>query len=147
MLNDVIAAFTLIVALLGLILLWRNRRRRFLAALLACLLIVGGFYVWRNYHQERQNERAYEREVAAKEEQVIDLLCENDANYEEIYAKTSQGFSDKTLNDAIDDLMQAKQSVTIKMTEVPFPDSKRQVLVRLFHLKTRDSCHAHSNLR
>lgn len=105
-------------------------------ALVTTILIVGAYLV-REFYQTKQQEKAYEQELKSKEEQVVRLLCGGDTNYEDLYTKTSLGFSDKTLNDAIDDMMQNKHKLT---TEWPIihisvlPDN-RAIPVRLFHVE------------
>jgi hypothetical protein len=134
--HEIIDTIALITSILALIPLWRDQGRRALALIFLFLVIIFGAYIWWNYHRERAEERVHELELLHKEQQVIDLLCHAGANYEEIYSKTTLGFANGILDDAIDDLMQNKQLVTIDDISVKYPGTPpRDLTVRMFNVK------------
>ncbi len=134
--HEIVDTIALIASILALIPLWRDQGRRVLAIISICLVIIFGAYIWWNYNREKVEERAHEQELLHKEQQVIDLLCHDGANYEEIYSKTTLGFANGILDDAIDDLMQNKQLVTIDDVSVKYPGPPpRNLTVRIFKAK------------
>ena len=148
LLHSTIDVFAVIVGILGLVALFiepteKDRRKTFLKlALVVAILIVGGYLGWESYQAKKQ-ETAYQEELKSKEEQVARLLCGGDTNYEELYTKTSLGFSDKVLNDAIDDMMQNQHKLVTDWPIVHIsvlPDN-RAIPVRLFHVDPA-SCQA-----
>jgi hypothetical protein len=143
MVHDIIDIFAFIVGILGLIPLWREQGRKFLAILFSCLILVGSCYIVWNYYQARQEEKDQAQDLANKEEQVISMLCLGGANYEEIYARTSFGYPNKILDDAIDDLMQYKHAVKIEDVNLKYSGPPpRGITVRIFQIASRDFCPA-----
>jgi len=139
--HEIIDVVALVVATLGLIPLWREKGRRFFAIALTCLVLLGAAYLGWVRYRERQEEEENSAKVRLKEKQLVTFLCEGDKSYEEIYTKLNLGFSDKILNDAIDDLTETQQLVTTSWVSIPAPNlPKRTLNLRFFHLTNRSEC-------
>ncbi len=146
MLHTAIDVLGGIVGLLSLVALWLDPReqtvkRKFLiVSLVVIVLFEAGVLLFDRY-QEKQKELEDTRILENKEKQLISSLCLRDMNYEEIYTSGNLGWSDETLNAAIDDLMQTKLMIDVDMKylKLPTPDA-RPVQVRFYHLKDRSIC-------
>jgi hypothetical protein len=143
-LHNAIDILGVIVGLLGLLGLWidpKVDRRKFLFAALAVTILTEIAFVTWEHRLEAEREREENSTLAKKEQQLIQSLCEGDLNYEEISIEGNMGWSDKDLNNAIDDLMQSQLSMVVKMDYVTFPGRpERRIPIRFFHLKDRSHC-------
>jgi hypothetical protein len=141
MLHDILDFFSLLIAILALVALFvdpAGKRRQLFLKIALCtafgvLLAYAGYVHW----QSREEQRANDQEVRAKEKLVIDTLCrENEMNFEQLYNETSQGFSDGVLNQAIDDLTQDKRMLKTRWieTRVPTMPTARPLTIRLYYV-------------
>jgi hypothetical protein len=139
--HDVVDVFALLVGVLGLVSLFIDptevtRRQRFLKIALVCTILVVGTYLAYESWQNEKDQRAYAQEVAQKQTQIIKILCAGDTNYEELYNESSAGFSDRVLNDAIDDLAQVKHVLTTSWPPISIPSLPgRPLPIRLYHIE------------
>ncbi len=148
MLHESIDIFALVVAVLGLIPLWREQSRRAFAIGFTVLLVVGAAYILWDYEKDkRENEMARRDQfflVTSIENDIEKTLCAGDMGFDEIQTHLNYGIGFDDINLAIDALVQGKKSVIIVPTSIDSPTPpKRKVSLRIYKLVERSPCVTH----
>lgn len=150
MLHELIDLFALVVALLGLIPLWRDQRRRFLAAGMACLLLVAAGYLTFDYFAKRSEQATEElqanQELAEAESAILSIVCihPDGMGFDEIYAhhvdygSQTWGLTDQAFGDLV-----KKGLLAIDTKSIPSWDKKRTVPLRVWSVTGLQSCSTH----